>query len=323
MSASDDSVGVAELAIHDEALLDGGASLSALATITFEDSTFSLDVIDSFFSLIASSFPPLVDTFSFPSMEPDIIWDHLLFPSSFPPSLITDTTAFHAVGLSVPHVLHSFDLTKAPSSYSEAIACPDAPAWHAAMDHEHQSLSNMGAFKETDLPSGEKAIGLKWVYDYKTDALGNKIPGKEKARLVAQGFNQWLGQYSETYAPVAKMASVCILLTWAAVHDLEIFQFDCKTAFLHAKLCHNLYARPFPGFAASNPSKVLHILAVLYGLCQSAYEFYILIMSLFLDLGMIQCKVDHGVFIVNGCLLPILQLSCFLLVCLFYMFLCT
>ena len=163
------TLGAAELAVHDEALLDGGASLSALATITLDDSTFSLDVIDSFFSLIdSSSFPPLVDTFSFPSMEPDIIWDHLLFPSSFPPSLITDTTAFHAVGLSVPHILCSFDLTKAPSSYSEAIACPDAPAWHAAMDHECQSLSDMGAFKETDLPSGEKAIGLKWVYDYKT-----------------------------------------------------------------------------------------------------------------------------------------------------------
>ena len=154
-----------------------------------------------------------------------------------------------------------------------------------------------GAFEEADLPSGEKAIGFKWVYDYKMDALGNRIPGREKARLMAQGFNQRPGQYGEMYAPVAKMASVRILLTWAAVHDLEIFQFDCKTAFLHAKLHHNLYACPFPGFTVSNPSKVLRILAALYGLHQSAYEFYILIMSLFLDLGMIQCEVDHGVFV--------------------------
>jgi hypothetical protein len=100
----------------------------------------------------------------------------------------------------------------------------------------------MGAFEEADLPSGQKAVGLKWVYDFKTDALGVKIPGKEKARLVTQGYTQRPGQYGETYAPVAKLASVRILLTWAAVHDLEIFQFDCKTAFLHAKLCHDLYA---------------------------------------------------------------------------------
>ena len=43
--------------------------------------------------------------------------------------------------------------------------------------------------------------------------------------------------------------------------------------------------------------KILHLLAALYGLFQAAYEFYILIMSLFLDLGMSCCNVDHGVFI--------------------------
>ena len=165
------------------------------------------------------------------------------------------------------------------------------------MDRKRQSLVNMGAFEEADLPPGQKAVSLKWVYDYKTDSLGAKIKGKEKARLVAQGYTQCPGQYGETYAPVAKLASVRVLLAWAAVHDLEIFQFDCKTAFLHAKLCHNLYARPFPGFGTSDPAKVLRILVTLYGLHQSAYEFYILLMSLLLALGMIRCDVDHGVFI--------------------------
>ena len=89
---------------------------------------------------------------------------------------------------------------------------------------------------EEDLPKGEKPVGLKWVYTYKTDANGEIILGKEKARLVAQGFNQQPGQFNETYAPVTKMASICILLAWAASKDLEIFQFDCKTAFLHAKV---------------------------------------------------------------------------------------
>ena len=68
-------------------------------------------------------------------------------------------------------------------------------------------------------------------------------------------------------------------------------------AFLHAKLRHDLYARPFPGFETSHPSKVLRILVALYGLCQAAYEFYVLLMSLLLDFGMIHCEVDHGVFI--------------------------
>ena len=261
----------------------GGAMPDALIAFTGDTDELSpsIAVIDAFYSLIASSsLPDIPDTFSLPLAESDIL-DLALHTFRLPPSRAS----------------RSFDLTKIPFSYSEAIARPDAPVWRAAMDRERQSLADMGAFEEADLPPGQKAIGLKWVYDFKTDALGAKIPGKEKARLVAQGFTQRPDQYGETYAPVAKIASVRILLTWAAVHDLEIFQFDCKTAFLHAKLRHDLYARPFPGFETSSPSKVLRILVALYGLRQSAFEFYILLMTLLLALGMVRCEVDHGVFI--------------------------
>ena len=256
--------------------VDGG--VITMGAIEDANLSPSLAVIDAFFSLIASSsMPDLPDTFSFPLVESSVL-----------PLALRASGQFSS---------HSFDLSKAPSSYSEAMARSDASVWRAAMDRERQSLLDMGAFEEADLPPGQKAVGLKWVYDYKTDALGAMIPGKEKARLVAQGFTQRPDQYGETYAPVAKMASVRILLTWAAIHDLEIFQFDCKTAFLHAKLRHDLYARPFPDFETSGPSKVLRILVALYGLRQSAYEFYILLMSLLLDLGMVRCDVDHGVFI--------------------------
>ena len=92
------------------------------------------------------------------------------------------------------------------------------------------------------------------------------------------------------------MASVRILLAWAAVQDLDIFQFDCKTAFLHAKIRHPLYVRPFPGYPTSTPGMVLHVLVALYGLRQAAYEFYMLVLSLLLGLGMVHCEVDHGIF---------------------------
>ena len=261
----------------------GGAVPNALVAVadTIDDCSPSLAVIDAFYSLIASSsLPDLAGTFSLPLVELDI-FTHALHTFRVPPS----------------YPSKSFDISKVPFSYSEAIARPDASIWRAAMDRELKSLADMGAFEEADLPPGQKAVGLKWVFDFKTDALGAKIPGKEKARLVAQGFTQRPDQYGETYAPVAKIASVRILLTWAAVHDLEVFQFDCKTAFLHAKLRHELYARPFPGCETTGPSKVLRILVALYGLRQSAYEFYVLLMSLLLDLGMVRCEVDHGVFI--------------------------
>ena len=87
----------------------------------------------------------------------------------------------------------------------------------------------MGAFEETDLLKGEWTVGLKWVFDHKTDSEGRNIAGKKKARLVAQGFNQRPGQYDKTYVPVAKMASVRVLLVWAAL-PFMIWKFFNLTA---------------------------------------------------------------------------------------------
>ena len=172
------------------------------------------------------------------------------------------------------------------------------------MKRERDSLAEMGAFEEVDLPMGERTIGLKWVYDYKTDVDGKIIKGKEKARVVAKGFNQRPGQFDETYAPVARMASVCILLAWAAIRDLDIYQFDCKTAFLHAKIRHPIYCRQIPGFPPLDSKKALRILVALYGLRQSSFEFYSLLSSLLLDLGMTCCAVDRGIFFAEWATAP-------------------
>ena len=59
---------------------------------------------------------------------------------------------------------------------------------------------------------------------------------KYKARLVAQGFSQkFLIHFNETYAPVAKTDSLRIILTIAAHFDMEIYQYDCKSAYLHGE----------------------------------------------------------------------------------------
>ena len=103
------------------------------------------------------------------------------------------------------------------------MAQPDAAVWQAAMKREGDSLAKMGAFEEVDLLSGERMIGIKWVYNYKTDSDGMIIKGKEKASLIVQGFNQRPGQFDETYTPVARMASVRILLAWATIRNLDIY----------------------------------------------------------------------------------------------------
>ncbi|GJS52568.1 copia protein, partial [Tanacetum coccineum] len=62
----------------------------------------------------------------------------------------------------------------------------------------------------------------------------NGIVSQNKARLVAQGYNQQEGiDYDETYAPVARLESIRILLAYACALDFKLFQMDVKSAFLN------------------------------------------------------------------------------------------
>ena len=71
-----------------------------------------------------------------------------------------------------------------------------------------------------------------------------------KARLVAQGFTQSFGMdYDETYTPVAKFASTCIVLALTAQNDWEVEQVDVKNAYLNMELTETIYMAQPPGFA--------------------------------------------------------------------------
>jgi Reverse transcriptase (RNA-dependent DNA polymerase) len=149
----------------------------------------------------------------------------------------------------------------------------------------------------TFLPDGRKAIGVCWTYDYKYNPDGSIIVGKEKARLGAQGFSQRPEDYGKMYAPVVKLTSVRILLAFANNYDYEIMSFDIKTAFLHARLPYSIYVKQIPGYPEHNPRTVLKLLVALYGLKQSAYEWYKLLSTLLGSLGLLRCEADHAVFV--------------------------
>ena len=72
-------------------------------------------------------------------------------------------------------------------------------------------------------------VGSKWVFRAKKDAMGKIIC--YKARLVAQGFSQVPGvDYFDTFAPVARLASIRAVLAFAASEDLATRQIDIKGA---------------------------------------------------------------------------------------------
>ncbi|GJV40338.1 copia protein [Tanacetum coccineum] len=75
-------------------------------------------------------------------------------------------------------------------------------------------------------------IGTTWVFRNKLD--DNGIVSRNKARLVAQEYNQQEGiDYDETYAPVARLESIRILLAYACALDFKLFQMDVKSALLN------------------------------------------------------------------------------------------
>ena len=84
-------------------------------------------------------------------------------------------------------------------------------------------------------PKGEHIIGTKWIFRNKTDEEGNVI--RNKAHLIAQGYSQMEGvDYDETFAPVARMESIRILLGLACHLKFKLYQMDVKTAFLNGFL---------------------------------------------------------------------------------------
>jgi hypothetical protein len=86
-----------------------------------------------------------------------------------------------------------------------------------------------------DLPSGRRAIGLKWMFKVKRDVDGNLV--KHKARLVVKGYAQRSGiDYDEVFAPVARLDYVQLLIALATSEGWEVHHLDVKSAFLNGGL---------------------------------------------------------------------------------------
>ena len=99
------------------------------------------------------------------------------------------------------------------------------------------------------LPPGKKTVGCRWVYTMKHNADGSV--DRYKVRLVAKGYTQKYGvDYDETFAPVAKINTIRVLMSLAA-------NMDWKNAFLHGDLNEEIYMDLSPGYNTSTGEKVV------------------------------------------------------------------
>ena len=98
-------------------------------------------------------------------------------------------------------------------------------------------------------PPGEKTVGCKWVFTVKH--LQDGSIERYKARLVAKGFTQIPGKdFSATFAPVAKLTTVRLIVSLVASHSWPLHQLDVKNAFLNGDLQETIFMDPPPGFRA-------------------------------------------------------------------------
>jgi hypothetical protein len=91
---------------------------------------------------------------------------------------------------------------------------------------------------------------------------------RNNAHLVAQGFSQVEGlNFGETFALVAHLETIRILLAFTASKRFKLYQMNVKSAFLNGVILKEVYVRQPPGFKNPKyPDRVYKLSKALYGL---------------------------------------------------------
>ena len=188
------------------------------------------------------------------------------------------------------------------SPSSEPLAFSDAgryAVWHNAMCDEIAALRSNRTWSLVPCHPLMNVVGSRWVYRIKRRVDGS-IEGY-KARLVARGFTQQEGiDYSETFSPVIKQATVRLVFSIAVSRNWKIHQLDIHNVFLNGILTEEVYMKQPPSFVDSFlPSHVCKLHKLLYGLKQAPRAWYTRLSDFLLFIGFRASKVDNSLFILS------------------------
>jgi hypothetical protein len=122
-----------------------------------------------------------------------------------------------------------------------------------AKDAEYQAHMRNGTWELTPLPKGERCISSGWVETDKPDQNGVIV--RRKARFIAKGYSQKFGyDYLHTYAPVASMTTIRLILALTCILDLDLDNMDVETAYLQSDLEEKVYVKQPLGYEQYGPS---------------------------------------------------------------------
>ncbi|GJX06222.1 zinc finger, CCHC-type containing protein [Tanacetum coccineum] len=122
-----------------------------------------------------------------------------------------------------------------PKTFDKAMKSQDVALWKEAINDEIDSIIGNNTWVLADLPSGCKPLSCKWIFKRKLKVDGTIE--KFKAILFIHGFRQKSGiEYFNTYASVARISTIRLLIVMASIHNLIIHHMDVKIAFLNGEL---------------------------------------------------------------------------------------
>ena len=181
-----------------------------------------------------------------------------------------------------------------PASYDEA---KESEEWRNAMNEEYNSIMKNDTWELTELPKNKVPIGCKWLYKSKFNVDGSI--DKHKARLVAKGYSQKEGiDYEDTFAPIAKMNKIRIMIALAKKYNWKMHQLDVKSAFLNGELKEEVYLVQPEGFVKQGQEHlVCRLKKALYGLKQAPRSWYVKIDSFFYEKDFMRSKNDPNLYI--------------------------
>jgi hypothetical protein len=137
------------------------------------------------------------------------------------------------------------------------------------MDEKMHRLYSLGIYTVSNLPAGWKAVGCKWIFKCKYGFSGEIIC--YNTRLVVKDYTQRKGKdFKDTFALVARMASMCIVCAIAAHENLDLWTIDIDSAYLNGIIDTKVYMKQPEGFVdSSQPNAVWLLHKGLYGLKQA------------------------------------------------------
>ncbi len=148
-----------------------------------------------------------------------------------------------------------------------------------------------------DRSQNKKIIGVKWVYRTKLNANGSV--NKYKARLVVKGYCQVFGvDFSETFAPVARLDTIRMLLALVAQKGWKTYQLDVKSAFLNGYIQEEIYVEQPEGFQVKGQEEKVYLLKkALHGLKQAPRAWYSRIDEHLQSLGFVKSPSEATLYV--------------------------